>query len=108
MPISRHFSFDSFELETYRQLHIDQSLRWLDTEFMFQLALDQIQREVATLLSCAPGALNKVEDIDRGQLLRHYLNGDIPLLDALIGLCGEHYLLQFQLQEIMGFSHTSH
>lgn len=103
MPISRHFSFDSFELETYRQLHIDQSLRWLDTEFMFQLALDQILREVATLLSGAPGALNKVEDIDRGQLLRHYLNGDIPHLDALIDLCGEHYLLQFQLQEIKAF-----
>lgn len=103
MPISRHFSFDSVELETYRQLHIDQSLRWLDTEFMFQLALDQILREVATLLSVASGALNKVEVIDRGQLLRHYLNGDIPLLDALIGLCGEHYLLQFQLQEIKAF-----
>jgi hypothetical protein len=36
-------------------------------------------------------------------LLRHYLNGDIPHLDALIDLCGEHYLLQFQLQEIKAF-----
>jgi hypothetical protein len=103
MPISRHFCFDCGELETYRQLHVDQSLRWMDTEFMFQLALDQILREVASLISFAPGALNRVEAIDRGQLLRHYINGDIPLLDALLDLCGEHYLLQRQLQDIKAF-----
>jgi hypothetical protein len=103
MPISRHFRFDTLELENYRQLHIDQSLRWMDTEFMFQLALDQILREVATLISGAPGAPNRVEEIDRGQLLLHYINGDIPLLDALIDLCGEHYLLHRQLQDIKAF-----
>lgn len=103
MPISRHFRFDSQELEAYRQLHVDQSLRWMNTEFMFQLALDQIVREVVTLLSEAESALNNVEAIDSGQLLRHYINGDIPLLEDLLGLCGEHYLLHRQLQEIMSF-----
>jgi hypothetical protein len=104
-PISRHFRFDSCELEAFRQLHVDHSLRWMDTEFMFQLALDQILRAVAALISesDAAGALNRIEAIDSGQLLRHYINGDIPLLEALLGLCGEHYLLHRQLQDIMSF-----
>jgi hypothetical protein len=103
VAISRHFRFESYELENYRQLHIDQSLRWLDTEFMFKLALDQILREVATLISSTPGEPNRVEEIDHGQLLLHHINGDIPLLDSLLEICGEHYLLHRQLQDLKAF-----
>jgi hypothetical protein len=101
--ISRHFHFESYELENYRQLHMDQSLRWLDTEFMFQLALDQIMREVATLISRTHGEPNRVEEIDHVQLLLLYINGDIPLLDSLLEICGEHYLLHRQLQDLKAF-----
>jgi hypothetical protein len=103
LPISRHFRFDSAELEAYRQLHTDQSLGWMDSEFMFQLSLDQILREVAALAPDHPELLNTIELVDSSQLLRHYINNDIPQLDALLALCGEHYLLHRQLQNIKAF-----
>ena len=103
LPISRHFRFDSGELESYRQLHTDQLLGWMDSEFMFQLALDQILREVAALVPDHAELLSSIELVDNSQLLRHYINNDIPLLDALLALCGEHYLLHRQLQDIKAF-----
>jgi hypothetical protein len=103
MPISRHFRFDIEELESYRQLHDDQSLRWLDTEFMFQLSLDQIQRQIAPSVSSTSSAYSNPEAVDESQLLRHYINGDLVLSDALLEMCGEHYLLHRQLQTIKAF-----
>lgn len=103
MPISRHFRFNIDELETYRQLNADQSLRWMDTEFMFQLALEQIVREVALLVPDRAATLANVEPVDAGQLLRYHISGQLPLLDALLALCGEHYLLHHQLQGIQAF-----
>jgi hypothetical protein len=47
--------------------------------------------------------LSSIELVDNSQLLRHYINNDIPLLDALLALCGEHYLLHRQLQDIKAF-----
>ena len=102
-PISRHFRFDSAELGAYRQLHTDQSLGWMDSEFMFQLSLDQILREVAALAPDHPELLSTIELVDSSQLLRHYINNDIRLLDDLLALCGEHYLLHRQLQHIKAF-----
>lgn len=102
-PISRHFSFDSRELESYRQRHADQSLRWMDPEFMFELALDQLLRQVTPLMPLITGGLTTPQQIDHAQLLRHYINGDIPLLDALLDQCGEHFLLHRQLQDIRSF-----
>ena len=100
--ISRHFSFDSGELEAYRQLHVDQSLRWMDSEFMFQLALDQILRLVRLLLPSGCDAPTP-QRIDNGQLLRHHINGDLPQLEALLAQCGEHFLLHRQLQDLKAF-----
>jgi len=100
--ISRHFSFDSGELEAYRQLHVDQSLRWMDSEFMFQLALDQILRLVRPLLPSG-GDAPTPQRIDNGQLLRHHINGDLPQLEALLAQCGEHFLLHRQLQDLTAF-----
>lgn len=102
LPISRHFSFDTEELEAYRQLHVDQSLRWMDSEFMFQLALDQILRLVLPLLptGCDP---QTPQQIDNSQLLRHHINGDLPQLDGLLAECGEHILLHRQLQALKAF-----
>lgn len=99
-PLSRHLSFDCQELEAYRQLHLDQSLRWMDSEFMFQLALDQMQRLISSLLPAEQGALAPVERIDDSQLIRHYINGDLPQLDQLLQACGEHFLLHRQLQAL--------
>ncbi len=100
--ISRHFSFDSGELEAYRQLHVDQSLRWMDSEFMFQLALDQILRLVRPLLPSGCEAPTP-QQIDHSQLLRHHINGDLPQLEALLAQCGEHFLLHRQLQDLKAF-----
>jgi hypothetical protein len=73
--ISRRFSFDSGELEAYRQLHVDQSLHWRDSESMFQLA-------VWSFSWLAPAAVrlrrSNPQRIDNGQLLRHHINGDLP------------------------------
>ena len=100
--ISRHFSFDSGELEAYRQLHVDQSLRWMDSEFMFQLALDQILRMVQPLLPSG-GDVPTPQRINNSQLLRHHINGDLPQLKALLAQCGEHFQLHRQLQELMAY-----
>ena len=100
--VSRHFCFDSQELEAYRQHHADQSLRWLDSEFMFQLALDQILQLIRPLLPDGTEAA-AVEPIDNGQLLRHHINGDLPQLDILLAACGEHFLLHRQLQDLKAF-----
>ena len=102
-PISHHFSFNSRELQSYRQLHSDQSLRWMDSEFMFQLGLDRMLRQVTPLMPLTAGDLSLPQQLDHAQLLRHYINGDIPLLDALLDQCGEHFLLHRQLQEIRSF-----
>ncbi|QVL54210.1 MAG: hypothetical protein KFB97_07990 [Cyanobium sp. M30B3] len=102
-PIGRHFSFNSRELQCYRQLHSDQSLRWMDSEFMFELALDLLLSQVTPLMPRMAGGLSLPQQLDHGQLLRHYINGDIPLLDALLSQCGEHFLLHRQLQEICSF-----
>lgn len=91
------------ELEAYRQLHADQSLRWMDADFMFQLALHQIQREIALLLPGDSFDVKRIEPVNAGQLLRYYINGQLPLLDALLDICGEHYLLHRQLQDIKAF-----
>ncbi len=102
LPISRHFSFDTEELEAYRQLHADQSLRWMDSEFMFQLALDQLLRLVLPLLPSGY-EVQTPQPIDNSQLLRHHINGDLPQLDALLAQCGEHFLLHRQLQALKAF-----
>lgn len=102
-PISRHFRFEIDELEAYRQLHADQSLRWMDTDFMFNLAIDQILREVAALAPAGLVDQSRIERVDNGRLLRYHINGKAPLLDALLAICGEHYLLHRQLQDIKAF-----
>lgn len=102
-PLSRHFRFDSRELEVYRQQHADHSLRWMDSEFMFELALDQILRLVIPMLPLEGSGMPTPERIGNAQLLRHQINGDIPLLDALLQHCGEHYLLHRFLLEIRSF-----
>ena len=102
-PISRHLRFDSEELEAYRQHHVDQSLRWMDSEFMFQLALDQILLQLLPLLPAPTDPLNHPQRIDNGQLLRLHINGDVPQLDDLLSICAEHYLLHRQLQDLKAF-----
>lgn len=102
-PLSHHVRFDARELEAYRQQHADHSLRWMDSEFMFELALDQILRLVMPLLQRDGIVSSMPERIDDAQLLRHQINGDIPLLDALLQHCGEHYLLHRFLLQIREF-----
>lgn len=102
-PISRHLRFDSEELEAYRQHHVDQSLRWMDSEFMFQLAVDQILAQLLPLLPSRSEPLNLPHQIDHAQLLRLHINGDVPQLDDLLMICGEHYLLHRQLQDLKSF-----
>ena len=101
--ISRSFRFDIQELETYRQLQADPSLRWMDAEFMFQLAIDQMVGQISPLLACNPEhplALMRQED---AQLLLLHISGQFPKLDHLLDQCGEHYLLYRQLQELKAF-----
>ena len=101
--ISRHFRFDSQELETYRQLHADQSLRWMDSEFMFQLALDLMLGQIRPLLACNQEPISVPQRLDDTQLLLLHLNGNFPQLDQLLSHCGEHDLLHRQLQALKAF-----
>jgi hypothetical protein len=101
--ISRHFRFDSQELETYRQLQADPSLRWMDTEFMFQLALDLMVGQIRPLLANNPEYPSVPQQLEDPQLLLLHLSGQFPQLDQLLDQCGEHYLLYRQLQALKGF-----
>jgi len=101
--ISRHFRFDSQELETYRQLHAEQSLRWMDSEFMFQLALDLMIGQIRPLLACNQEPISVPQRLDDTQLLLLHLNGNFPQLDQLLSHCGEHDLLHRQLQALKAF-----
>jgi hypothetical protein len=74
----------------------------MDSEFMFQLALDQILRLVRPLLPSDCEAPTP-QQIDHSQLLRHHINGDLPQLEALLAQCGEHFLLHRQLQDLKAF-----
>lgn len=105
--ISRHFRFDSQELETYRQLHADQSLRWMDSEFMFQLALDLMLGQIRPLLACNQESISVPQRLDDTQLLLLHLNGNFPQLDQLLSQCGEHDLLHRQLQALKAFPQLS-
>ena len=107
LVISRHFCFDSQELETYRQLHADQSLRWMDSEFMFQLALDLMLGQIRPLLACNPEPMSVTDRLEDTQLLLLHLNGNFPQLDQLLNQCGEHYLLHRQLQALKAFTQLS-
>ncbi|MFZ0409501.1 MAG: hypothetical protein WAM11_15540 [Cyanobium sp.] len=64
--LSHHFRFDHGELDSCRRSYDDQSLRWMDREFMVQLALDPILRLVRPLLPPSPGGLSSPERIDNG------------------------------------------
>jgi len=101
--ISRHFRFDSQELETYRQLQADPTLRWMDTEFMFQLALDLMLGQIRSLFTGNPEHTSVPQQLGDTQLLLLHLNGQFPQLDQLLGQCGEHYLLHRQLQALKAF-----
>lgn len=101
--ISRHFRFDSQELETYRQLQADPSLRWMDTEFMFKLAIDLMVGQIRPLLVCNPEQPSLPQRLEDAQLLLLHLSGQFPQLDQLLDECGEHYLLHRQLQALKAF-----
>ena len=105
--ISRHFRFDSQELETYRQLQADPSLRWMDTEFMFKLAIDLMVGQIRPLLACNPEPMSVTHRLEDTQLLLLHLNGNFPQLDQLLNQCGEHYLLHRQLQALKAFPQLS-
>jgi len=49
------------------------------------------------------GGATAAERIDNGQLLRHYLNGDLPQLNILLAACREHFLPHRQLRDPKAF-----
>lgn len=102
-PFSRHFNFDTPEITIFRQRHPDHSLDWLDSQFMLQLALDQVLRLIPDWLPYPADSLPFPERIDLPTLMLHHLNGDFPQLEAMLAICGEFYLFHQELQALQAF-----
>jgi hypothetical protein len=75
----------------------------MDTEFMFQLALDLMTGQIRPLLASNPEYPSVPQQLEDPQLLLLHLSGQFPQLDQLLDQCGEHYLLHRQLQALKGF-----
>jgi hypothetical protein len=102
-PFTRHFGFDAPEILQFRQQNPGQSLDWLDSDFMLNLAIQQVLRQIPEWLPCARDELGQPERIDAPTLMLHHLNGDFPQLDSLLKMCGEFYLLYQELLALKQF-----
>lgn len=99
-PLSKHFSFDPVRLNDYSSASLPAPVQKIDTEFMLQVACDQSRRSLMLLLNLTAAQILAPSVLTSSEISLLFLSGDLPQLDRLVHICGEHYLLYRELLDI--------
>ena len=99
-PQSKHFSFDPIQLYDYSNVCSQTPVNKIDAEFMLQLACNQARRHIQQALHLPTSRIGAPILFSKTEVALQFLSGDLPQLNRLIEICGEHYLLYRELQDI--------
>ncbi len=67
---------------------------------MLQVACDQSRRSLMLLLNLTAAQILAPSVLTSSEISLLFLSGDLPQLDRLVHICGEHYLLYRELLDI--------